>query len=99
MIVTAGTPATLAVKKATTSIPLVMVAVADPVGDGIVASLARPGGNITGVTSIALDLEGKRFGLLRDLLPHAANARPRRADWDQPQTPGGRYAPRGVSLP
>jgi hypothetical protein len=51
VIVTAGTPATLAVKKATTSIPLVMVAVADPVGDGIVASLARPGGNITGVTS------------------------------------------------
>ncbi|MEK6666470.1 MAG: ABC transporter substrate binding protein, partial [candidate division NC10 bacterium] len=48
VIVTAGTPATLAVKKATTSVPLVMVAVGDPVGTGIVASLNRPGGNITG---------------------------------------------------
>ena len=72
VLVTAGTPATLAVKKATTSIPLVMVAVADPVGDGIVASLAHPGGNITGVSSIALDLEGKRLELLRELVPNAA---------------------------
>ncbi len=72
VIVTAGTPATLAVKKATTSIPLVMVAVADPVGDGMVASLARPGGNITGVSSIALELEGKRLELLRELVPNAA---------------------------
>ncbi|HKB23524.1 MAG TPA: ABC transporter substrate-binding protein [Methylomirabilota bacterium] len=71
VLVTAGTPATLAVKKATTAIPLVMVAVADPVGDGIVASLARPGGNITGVSSIALDLDGKRLELLRELLPNA----------------------------
>ena len=47
VIVTAGTPATLAVKKATSKVPLVMVAVGDPVGTGIVPSLARPGGNIT----------------------------------------------------
>ena len=69
VIVTAGTPATLAVKKATTSIPLVMVAVGDPVGTGIVASLARPGGNITGLTSIAPELEGKRLELLREVVP------------------------------
>jgi len=69
VIVTAGTPATIALKKATTSVPVVMVAVANPPGDGIVASLARPGGNITGVSSMALELEGKRLELLRKLSP------------------------------
>ena len=69
VIVTAGTPATQAVKKATTSVPLVMVAVGDPVATGIVASLGRPGGNITGLTSISEDLEGKRLELLREVLP------------------------------
>jgi putative tryptophan/tyrosine transport system substrate-binding protein len=49
VVVTAGTPATLAVKKATSSVPLVMIAVGDPVGTGIVSSLARPSGNITGL--------------------------------------------------
>ena len=53
LIVTAGTPASLAVKKATTSIPLVMIAVGDPVGTGLITSLAHPGGNVTGLTSIA----------------------------------------------
>ena len=66
---TAGTPATLAVKRATTTVPLVMVAVGDPVGTGIVPSLARPGGNITGLSSIAPDLEGKRLELLREIVP------------------------------
>ena len=69
VIVTAGTPASLAVKKATTSVPLVMVAVGDPVATGLVASLARPGGNITGLTSISEDLEGKRLELLREVVP------------------------------
>ena len=69
VIVTAGTPASLAVKKATASIPLVMLAVGDPVGTGLVASLARPGGNITGLTSIAAELEGKRLELLKDIVP------------------------------
>jgi putative ABC transport system substrate-binding protein len=69
VIVTAGTPASLAVKKATTSIPLVMVAVGDPIGAGLVASLARPGGSITGLTSIAAELEGKRLELLRAVIP------------------------------
>ena len=69
VIVTAGTPGTQAVKKATTSVPLVMVAVGDPVGTGIVASLNRPGGNITGLTSISPELEGKRLELLREVIP------------------------------
>jgi putative ABC transport system substrate-binding protein len=69
VIVTAGTPASLAVKKAASSIPLVMIAVGEPVATGLVASLARPGGNITGLTSIAEDLEGKRLELLREVVP------------------------------
>src|SRR3990172_3052156 len=69
VIVTAGTPASLAVKKAITSIPLVMIAVGDPVGTGLVASLARPGVNLTGLVSIAPDLEGKRLELLREVVP------------------------------
>ena len=69
VIVTAGTPASLAVKKATTTVPLVMVAVGDPVGTGLVSSLARPGGNLTGLSSIAPDLEGKRLDLLREVVP------------------------------
>jgi ABC-type uncharacterized transport system substrate-binding protein len=69
VIVTAGTPAALAVKKATSTVPLVMVAVGDPVGTGLVPSLARPGGNLTGLSSIAPDLEGKRLELLREVVP------------------------------
>ena len=70
VIVTAGTPAALAVRKATTSIPLVMIAVGDPVGTGLVRSLARPGGNATGLTSITPELEGKRLELIREVLPN-----------------------------
>ena len=69
LIVTTGTPASLAVKKATTSVPLVMVAVGDPVDTGLVASLARPGGNITGIHSTVEGLEGKRLELLREVIP------------------------------
>ena len=69
VVVTAGTPASLAVKKATDTIPLVMIAVGDPVGTGLIASLAHPGGNVTGLTSVASDLEGKRLELLREVVP------------------------------
>ena len=69
VIVSAGTPAALAVKQATTTVPMVMAAVGDPVGTGLIASLARPGGNLTGLAAISPDLEGKRFELLRELLP------------------------------
>jgi putative tryptophan/tyrosine transport system substrate-binding protein len=73
VIVTAGTPASLAVKTATTSIPLVMIAVGEPVATGLVASLARPGGNITGVTSISPEIEGKRLELLREVAPNISH--------------------------
>src|SRR5712692_4347238 len=73
VIVTAGTPASLAVKKATTSIPLVMVAVGDPVGTGVVPSLNRSGGNITGLTSISPEMDGKRLELLREVVPSVSH--------------------------
>src|SRR6266852_927684 len=69
VIVTAGTPATLAVKKATTSVPLVMSAVGDPVGSGIVPSLSHPGGNITGLTAISTEMDAKPLELLREVVP------------------------------
>ena len=69
VIVTAGTPASHAVKKATTSVPLVMVAVGDPVASGLVPSLTRPAGNITGLTSRGDELDGKRLEQLKDLIP------------------------------
>jgi putative ABC transport system substrate-binding protein len=69
LIVTAGTPASLAVQRGAPSIPLVMVAVGDPVGTRLVRSLAAPGGNSTGLTSIAPDLEGKRLQLLDEVVP------------------------------
>ncbi len=73
VIVTAGTPATLAVKKATSQVPLVMVAVGDPVGTGIVPSLSQPGGNITGLTSISTEMDGKRLELLREVVPSVSH--------------------------
>src|SRR5262249_21761680 len=69
LIVATATPAVQAAKDATPSISLVMTAAADPVGTGLVASLARPGGNITGISGIGPELAGKRFELLRALLP------------------------------
>jgi putative tryptophan/tyrosine transport system substrate-binding protein len=69
LIVTTSTPVSQAAKDATTSIPIVMAVSADPVGTGLVASLARPGGNITGMSSISPELGGKRLELLKALLP------------------------------
>jgi putative tryptophan/tyrosine transport system substrate-binding protein len=70
LIVTWGTPAALAAKQATTTIPVVMGAAGDPVSVGIVSNLARPDGNITGFAAQNVDLDGKRLELLKDLLPH-----------------------------
>ena len=69
IIVTTGTDATLAAKNATTSIPIVIYSAGDPVRAGLVASLARPGGNITGFSIVSLELDAKRLSLLRELLP------------------------------
>ena len=68
IIVTAG-PATLAAKKATSTIPIVFTAANDPLGTGVVFSLARPGGNITGLSVMAPDLDGKRLELLKEAFP------------------------------
>jgi putative tryptophan/tyrosine transport system substrate-binding protein len=69
IIVTHNTPPTLAAKKATSAIPIVFATAGDPVGSGIVGSLARPGGNITGLSSQHPEATGKRLELLRDLVP------------------------------
>jgi putative ABC transport system substrate-binding protein len=69
VIVTASTPLTASAKEATSVIPIVMVGNGDPIGAGLIASLARPGGNVTGMTIQDTDLGGKRLGLLRELVP------------------------------
>ena len=69
LILTHNTPPTLAAKQATSVIPIVFATAGDPVGTGIVASLARPGGNITGLSGQATDTSGKRIELLRELIP------------------------------
>jgi putative ABC transport system substrate-binding protein len=69
VILAASTPAVLAAKKATQAIPIVLTSVGDPVGTGLVDSLARPGGNITGNTTIIGEMAGKRLELLKQLVP------------------------------
>jgi putative tryptophan/tyrosine transport system substrate-binding protein len=69
VIVTSGTPAVLAVKRATETIPIVFATAGDPVGTGLVASLARPGGNVTGFSLMSADVVGKRLELLREIAP------------------------------
>ncbi len=69
VIVTTGTPGTLAAKQATSTIPIVFTSIGDPVGAGLVASFARPEGNVTGFTFTGPELEGKRLQILKDLVP------------------------------
>jgi putative ABC transport system substrate-binding protein len=72
LIVTPSRPEALAAKNATTTIPIVMAAVVDPVGLGLVASLARPGGNVTGFSSLSVELNTKRLEILKDAVPKLA---------------------------
>jgi putative ABC transport system substrate-binding protein len=72
VIVTRGTPAAKAVKNATSTVPVVMMASGDPVGVGLVTSLARPGGNITGLSAIVGELSPKRLELIREIVPGLA---------------------------
>jgi putative ABC transport system substrate-binding protein len=72
VIVTRGTLAPLAAKRATSTIPIVMTSTADPIGSGIVSNLARPGGNITGMSMNSPELAGKRLQLLKDMFPGIA---------------------------
>jgi putative tryptophan/tyrosine transport system substrate-binding protein len=69
VIVAWATPATIAARRATSTIPIVMVGPGDPVGSGFIASLARPGGNITGLTNISVDLSAKLMELFAELFP------------------------------
>jgi putative ABC transport system substrate-binding protein len=71
LILTRGTPAALAAKNATTTIPVIITGVGDPVGQGVVASLARPGGNVTGLSAAVTDVYQKRVQLLTEMVPKA----------------------------
>jgi putative ABC transport system substrate-binding protein len=72
IIVTLATPGALAAKQATNTIPIVVAAMADPARDGLVASLSRPGGNVTGATFLGPELIPKRLGLLKEVVPGAS---------------------------
>jgi ABC-type uncharacterized transport system substrate-binding protein len=69
LIVTSGTPPTLAAQNATRTIPIVMTVVGDPIAAGFIASFARPGGQVTGLTQISTELDGKRLTLLKEAFP------------------------------
>ena len=75
IIVAGGEAAIRAAKRATTEIPIVMTLAADPIGSGLVSSLAHPGGNVTGMSALASDLASKRVGLLKELVPNANASR------------------------
>ena len=72
LIVVSGIGPALAAKKATTTIPVVMTRAGDPVGEGLVASLARPGGNVTGFSTLSYEINTKRLEILKDAVPKLA---------------------------
>src|SRR5262245_52986964 len=69
VLVTWGTPAAVAAKQVTSTVPIIFLALGDPVGSGIVASLARPGGNVTGVSNLTAELSAKQLELLKEIVP------------------------------
>ena len=72
VIVTSGTPSVLAIKKASATIPIVFTVISHPIENGIVASFARPGGTVTGLTILTEELSGKRLELLKEAVPNIA---------------------------
>ena len=72
-IITFSTPAAIAARKATTTIPIIFVYVGDPVGAGVVPSLARPGGNATGISLLATELSAKRLEILLEIAPKTSD--------------------------
>ena len=85
VIVAAGDPAIYAARRATSTIPIVMVAAGDPVGGGLVTSLARPGGNVTGMTFLSTELAAKRLEILKEIVPTVSRVA---VLWN-PDNPGG----------
>ena len=71
VIVTLATPAISAARRATSTIPIVMQSAADPIGSGFVTNLARPGGNVTGISILSTELAAKRLQIMRELVPHS----------------------------
>ena len=94
LIVAGGATSTSAAQGVTAAVPIVMAQVVDPVGSGFVASLARPGGNITGLSNNAPEISGKRLQLLKEVVPHLA----RLAVLDNASTPGNAQALRQTEL-
>ena len=91
-IVTQGTPAAVAAKQATSTIPIVMAIATDPVGAGLIASLGRPGGNVTGLANLDAELSGKRLEILKTAVPALARV----AVLRNPANPAHREALRGA---
>ena len=103
VIVTGGNQATLAAKQATSTIPIVAASAGDLVRLGVVASLAHPGGNVTGSTGISPDLSGKRLGILKEVLPKASRVaiishREREASRDQEEVARAETAARALGI-
>src|SRR5262249_4425147 len=102
VIAAAGTPSSLAAKAATATIPIVFSTAADPVVEGLVASLARPGGNATGVTNLGTELVQKQIEKLREMVPRAnviaALVNPTDPALGEPATKGAQAAARALGL-
>ena len=94
LIVTTGPRDTRAAKAATSTIPIVMAQDSDPVGNGFVASLARPGGNITGLSNLSSELSGKQLELLKEIVPKLSRV----AVFENLSEPGNRQALREIEL-
>jgi putative tryptophan/tyrosine transport system substrate-binding protein len=102
VIAAAGTPSMLAAKAATTTVPIVFSTGADPVGEGVVASLSHPGGNATGVTNLGVELVQKEIAMLHEMVPRAtviaALVNPSEPAMGEPATKGAQAAARALGL-